>query len=275
MGTSGAWGGSNRQSWNQARELFDTAVGGQGDSGIPGLVQAVVDALIDEDPAALAPEVPSDTQPLDLPGPVSVSSSGGGGGGGGGGGASAGGVRAAGKGRSGGSSRRRVGRSAGRGGVALGAGYALRRGDAAALGELGLDLAALEAMSPREQRLALLNATLGDANHPDEFALRRAADEFLKEILTRDPIPDPVDLLRDFIAKLIHNLGVVELMKQIDDGAVDAQAAAKKEKRIAAWIQTRLRKESFSVEGTLVSLREFQRTAAKLSATALTILRGS
>lgn len=271
MGTSGAWGGSNRQSWNHARELFDAAVGGQGDSGIPGLVQAVVDALIDEDPAALAPVVPSDAQPLDLPGPVSVRSSGGGGGGGGG---SAGGVRAAGTGRSGGSSSRRVGRSAGRGGVAIGAGYALRRGDAAALGELGLDLAALQAMSPREQRLALLNATLGDANHPDEFALRRAADEFLKEILTGNPVPDPVELLRDFIAKLIHNLGVVELMRQIDGGAVDAQAAAKKEKRIAAWVKARLRKESFSVEGTLVSLREFQRTAANLSATALTILRG-
>jgi hypothetical protein len=268
MGTSGAWGGSNRQSWTHARELFDTAVGGQGDSGIPSLVQAVVDALIDEDPAALAPVIPSDAVPLDLPGPVFVSSSGGGGGG------VAGGVRAAGKGRSGGSSKRRVGRSAARGGLALGAGYALRRGDAAALGELGLDLAALEAMSPREQRLALHNATLGDASHPDEFALRRAADEFLKEILTSEPVPDPVELLRDFIAKLIHSLGVVELMRQLDDGAVDAQAAAKKEKRIAAWIKARLRKESFSVEGSLVSLREFQRTAAKLSATALTILRG-
>lgn len=271
MGTSGAWGGSNRQSWHHARELFNTAVGGQGDSGIPGLVQAVVDALIDEDPAALAPVTPPDEVPLDLPGPVSVGSSGGGGGGGGG---SLSGVSVVGKGRSGGSSKRRVGRSAGRGGLALGAGYALRRGDAAALSELGLDMAALQGMSPREQRLALLNATLGDANHPDEFALRRAADEFLKEILISELVPDPVDLLRDFVAKLIHSLGVVELMRQLDEGAVDAQAAAKKEKRIAAWIKARLRKESFNVEGTLVSLREFQRTAAKLSATALTILRG-
>ncbi|HYN35682.1 MAG TPA: hypothetical protein VEV82_01790, partial [Actinomycetota bacterium] len=266
MGTSGAWGGSNRQSWNHARELFDTAVGGEGVSGIPSLVQAVVDALIDEDPAALAPATPSDEALLDLPGPVSVSSSGDGGGGGGGGGAVSG-VSAVGKGRAGGSSRRRVGRSAGRGGLALGAGYALRRGDAAALSELGLDLAALQGMSPREQRLALLNATLGDANHPDEFALRRAADEFLKEVLTSEPVPDPVELLRDFVAKLIHSLGIVELMRQLDKGAVDAQAAAKKEKQIAAWIKARLRKESFSVEGTLLSLREFQRTAAKLSAT--------
>lgn len=271
MGTSGSWGGSERQSWERARQLFDSAVGAQGDTGIPTLVQAIADAPIDEDPAALNPVIAPEAEPLILPRSVRLRDQSGGGSGAGG----AGGVRSSGTGRSGGGSRRSVGRSAGRGGLALGAAYALRRGDAAALGELGLDLTALEAMSPREQRLALLNATLGDANHPDEFALRRAADEFLKAILTSESVPEPVDLLRDFIARLIHNLGIVELMRQIDDGVVDAPAAAKKEKNIGAWITTRLRRETFKIQGSLVSLSEFQATAARLSATALTILRGA
>lgn len=272
MGTSGSWGGSNRQSWQHARELFNVAVGAQGDGGIPKLVQAIVDALIDEDPAALWPATPAATLPLNLPGPVRVKGSGGGSGGGGGGARS--GARAAGSGRAGGGSRRRVSGGASRGGLALGGGYALRRGDAETLLELGLDLAELEAMSPREQRLTLLNATLGDANHPDEFALRRAADEFLKQILTAGQVPKPVELLRDFVAKLIHNLGIVELMRQIDTGAVDARAAARKEKRIGDWIRTRLRRETFDVKGALLSIREFQAVAARLAATALTILRG-
>jgi hypothetical protein len=161
-----------------------------------------------------------------------------------------------------------------RGGLALGSAYALRRGDAAALGELGLNLGELQAMSPRQQRMALLNATIGAASHPDDVALRRAADEFLKQVLTADTTePEPIGLIRDFVASYIFNVSLVEIAKQLDEGQIDQAEALLREREIRDWTRARLRREDFGIDGPLVSLRDFQQTAARLAATALTILQ--
>lgn len=283
MGTSGAYGGSERQAWQRARALFDGVLSDDTDAGIPSLVQALAQALADEDPSSLHPrddfEEPlpnAQTLPRLLVGlPVHLArlvSSGSGAGGGAAGGGTV--LRAATPrgGRRGGSTRRSVARGARLGGRALAAGYALRRGDRAALGELGLDLDQLQVMSPRQQRLALLNATIGDATHPDDVAVRRAADEFLKQILTENP-PTALDAVRGFVAALILRLGMVELKRQLDSGDIDPATASLKEKTIQDWIQARLRSEDFGLNGAIIAIADFQRTAATLAATALEILR--
>jgi hypothetical protein len=157
--------------------------------------------------------------------------------------------------------------------VALGSAYALRRGDAATLREIGLDLAELQAMTPRQQRVALLNATLGAASHPDDVALRRAADQFLKLVLTAETVPEPIDLLRDFVALYIHSVGLVEIGKQLTEGVIDQALAVRREREIRDWIRARLRRETFGVEGPIVSYQQFRQTAARLAETAFTILR--
>jgi len=283
MGTSGAWGGSQTQRWRQARQLLDQLP----DSGPPdprphpdtdppadpppaadALLDAIATGLTGDDPSATA-DPPG--QPLPslgaLLGPRRPDRGSGGGGG------SAG----RGSGGGGGGGRRQLSRTAQRGGVAIGAAYALRRGDAAALADVGLDLAELQAMSPRAQRMALLDAILGQPDHPDDVAVRRAADEQLRELLTTSPDgdPDPLDLLRGFVGKLIHRVAVVELVDQLDRGATDQAAALRKERRIGEWIRARLRRERFGATGALVALADFQRVAARLLATALSILRST
>jgi hypothetical protein len=285
MGTSGAWGGSQTQRWQQARQLLDQLP----DPGPPdpqpppdtdplpelpplaadALLQAIAAGLIGDDPAATGD--PAGRPLPTLAALVGPRRPGRGrtGGGGGAAGASGGG------GGGGGGGRRQLGRAAQRGGVAIGAAYALRRGDAAALAEVGLNLAELQAMSPRTQRMALLNAILGQPDHPDDVAVRRAADEQLRELLTTSPDgdPDPLDLLRGFVGKLIHQVAVVELVDQLDRGAADQTAALRKERRIGEWIRARLRRERFGATGALVALVDFQRVAARLLATSLSILR--
>jgi hypothetical protein len=281
MGTSGAWGGSQTERWRQARELLDQLQ----DPGPPGpsdprpppdtdpaadpppaaaeLLDAIAAALAGDDPVAADPA----GRPLPSLGVLLGPHRSGGGTGGGSGGAPPG--------SGGGGGRRQLGRAAQRGGVAIGAAYALRRGDAAALADVGLHLAELQAMSPRAQRMALLDAILGQPNHPDDVAVRRAADEQLREILTSPSgdDPDPLDLLRGFLGKLIHQIAVVELVGQLDRGAADPAVALRKERRLGEWIRARLAREQFGAAGALVALADFQRIAARLLATALSILR--
>jgi hypothetical protein len=241
---------------------------------VGALLDAIASGLAGDDPAAASPA----DRPLPSLGALlgprpGAAGHGSGGAPGRGGGAGAGG----GGGGGGGGGRRQLGRAAQRGGVAIGAAYALRRGDAAALADVGLNLAELQAMSPRAQRMALLDAILGQPNHPDDVAARRAADEQLREILTAAPspaAPDPLDLLRGFVAKLIHQVAIVELVGQLDQGAADQTAALRKERRLGEWIRARLPRERFGARGVLVTLADFQRVAARLLATALSILRG-
>ncbi len=290
MGTSGAWGGSQTERWREARELLDQVE----DLGPPGPPDPqprpeadpaadpppAADALLDAIAAGLAGDDPAAADPAGRPlpslaallGPRRTGGTGGSGGSGG-----AGGGAAPGGGGGGGGRRRQLGRAAQRGGVAIGAAYALRRGDVAALADVGLNLAELQAMSPRAQRMALLDAILGAPNHPDDVAARRAADEQLREILTAPSgaDPDPLDLVRGFVGKLIHQVAVVELVDQLDRSAADPAAALRKERRLGEWIRARLARERFGATGALVALADFQRIAARLLATALSILRSS
>lgn len=280
MGTSGSYGGSGTQRWQQARERLNDLLTNpdSGDKQGP-VVQSIVEALIQDDHSALAPEESDD---LILPIPLPGLQPGSGPHVRGGGSSRSGGTGGAIRGRSSGSARsgtgggrtgRQIGQGVRRGGLALGSAYALRRGDATALRQLGLDLGELQAMSPRQQRIALLNATVGAASHPDDVALRRAADEFLKQVLTAASEPAPAELIRDFVASYIFNVGLVEITKQLDQGNIDQVVALEKEREIRDWTRVRLRREDFGIQGAIVSLRDFQQTAARLVSTALTILR--
>jgi hypothetical protein len=281
VGTSGSYGGSGAQRWQQARDRLNDLLNDASSGGSEApVVQSIADALIQDDPTALTPDESDDlVLPAPLPGlgvgrGMSARGRGGSSGGGGGPGGSVRG-RSSGSARSGTGGRRgrQISQGVRRGGLALGSAYALRRGDATALSQLGLNLGELQAMSPRQQRIALLNATVGAASHPDDVALRRAADEFLKQVLTAASEPEPADMIRDFVASYIFNVGLVEITKQLDDGNIDQTVALEKEREIRDWTRVRLRREDFGIQGAIVSLRDFQQTAGRLAATALMILR--
>src|SRR3972149_3366638 len=63
MGTSGGYGGSQRQAWQRARNRFDEVLADPGDAAVPSLVQAIAQALVNEDPPSLHPE-DSTNEPL-------------------------------------------------------------------------------------------------------------------------------------------------------------------------------------------------------------------
>lgn len=282
MGTSGAYGGSGTQDWRTVRTLFDQLSadddGGEGVDGAttddtsirPGedladLTAAIATALRNEDDGLRRPAGPTPLATL-MPRRGQAGSGGGGGAGGG--------VRSEGRpqGRSGGGSTRSVGRAAARGGVALGGGFALRRGDREGLAELGLDLDELRKLGPRSQCARILEAVLGETGHPDEGALRAAAAEQLKAIVTLDVAPSQADALRGFIAAFVFQLALVELRSQLAQGDVDVAVAAKKEGRMRRYIERRVAHLNVPDAGSL-KIAEFGAHADRLAIEIVEILR--
>lgn len=284
MGTSGAYGGSAGARWRRARDLLgDTAAdapGGGADSAdgdvrptdhdlLDDLGQAIGQALTGDDPDLGRPAPSPAAFPLPDILPRRPQGGGGGGGGVGTAGSGARGTTGA-AGRAGGGSRRRVLRGAARGGAALGSAYALRRGDAAALREFGLNLDDLRGLSPRMQCARILDAVLGDAGHPDEYALRQAAAEQVKAIILAETPPSEADSIRGFIASYVFQLCIVELRSALASGGLDAPSAARKEGRIRDWIARRVRKVQVPAQ---LAIDAFRSTAARVAHEAIRILR--
>jgi len=280
MGTSGAYGGSGRRDWKKARQLlldFPQSANGSGTDGaqppnedemIDSLWGTIADALVGEDPSLDNPSVDEELISLDHFVPhLRVRSSQRSGGAGG---AVQGARRPVG--RSGTGSRRQVARSAARGGTALGAAYAVRRGEAGPLEELGLSLDDLRGLSPVRQCAAILDAVLGEGGHPDEFALRKASLESLKQILQSESPPEEIDAVRGFVVNFVFELMLVELQAELDAGTVDATESAQREKKMRRYLERRVGQVRLNASGQ-VKPSELRAIAARLAGEVIRVLR--
>ena len=280
MGTSGAYGGSGRQSWGNVRTLFDAlsedvnGTDGAPDQAVPSdsdadalgdLAEALGDALAGDDSTLTDPPTP-----VSLGNLLPPSRGSGGTGGGGAGGAIRG--TSASSGRVGAGSRRSMTRAAARGGAAIGGAFALRAGDRDGLAELGLDLDELRGLGPRAQSARILDAVLGEGGHPDETALRAAAAEQLKAIVIQEAPLSEADALRAFIAAFVFQMALVELRAELAKGVIDTQHAAKKEGRLKRYIKQRVSTLDVATDGHW-RIADFSTQAGRLVSEAIALLR--
>lgn len=315
MGTSGSYGGSGKSSWQAARRRFEElaesgggggagADAGSGDAtaadtpaadaaqggGAAGAPAATNDAALGAAAAAIAAALARDDPDLGrrtpriypLPGllpRLSGRGSGGGGWGTGGGGSTGGGGGGGGAsrgvGRIGDGSRRSVSRGIQRGSSALAAGYALREVDRAALETLHLDLDTLQTLGPRQQCDRILAAVLGDGDHPDEYALKKAAAEQLKAILSAETPPSALETVQDFISGYIYQLGLLEIRAQMKAG-LDTALVVGIEKDLKAWIKSRVRAARAGLAAAAaIPVGQMQEIAARIGNEAIRIIRAA
>jgi hypothetical protein len=274
MGTSGSYGGSGAADWQEAHDAFDALPGStpagsdagdlpdhaEGQQLLNNLLSALSTALQKDDADHGTPSATG--YPLSA---LLVSPRGGGGGGVGGG------TQAL-AGRAGAGSRRQVLKGSARGAAAVAGAYALRSGDAARLQELGLDLAELRNLGPRAQISRILQAVLGDAGHPDEAALRKAATRWVKAVLLDPEPPAPQEGLRGLVVEWIYELSLVELGSQKAQGNLTAQEAIRKQRWLRSWLERRL-KRLVIPDTRRMTVQQFSATAAKVTGEALRMLR--
>jgi hypothetical protein len=280
MGTSGAYGGSDSNGWVSARDAVTAIpadVGASGtttpgggevfDDAVAGAAAAIAAAMVAEEPGL--GWAPSDYPISNLLPWRRIA-----GGRGGGGGGAAGGSRTRGAsrtgGRTGGSSRRNMVAGAQRGGLALGAAYALRNRDGAGLAAVGLDLAALEALPPAGRVSRILDAILGPATHPDEQVLRAASVEQVKAIVMGEVPPRIADAIRAFVENYVWKMGMLELRAQYPGGLPAADVLLKRERELKNYIRARMR--SVTVPATIAAAN-LQAEAGRVLRDVLRVLR--
>jgi hypothetical protein len=225
MGTSGAYGGSGAGAWDDAHTAYEQAAGpSKATPPIAKVAEALIAALRRGNGAtATAPgsyDAGTVRPSRGSSGDHTRSSTGGGG-------------RVAGGG---------MGRHTARGATAVGGAAAYRARDAAALADLGLDLAALEELpSDRARCTAIADALLGAPAHPDDAALKAAAIQTMMEALRSPDELSSDDLVESFTANLTYELVMVEITSQRRAASVRPKDAAKTETKMKKYIRNVLR----------------------------------
>lgn len=279
MGTSGAFGGSGSADWKAAHDLFGAAAGASGaDSAGPSspaearpspadVAQAIAAAFQSGDAALRRTQVPE--FPLGRLLTRSNSRSGGGGDAGGSGGGVRSGSRQGGAGQRGGRSMQH---SAARGAAAVAGAFALRSGDAAALGELGLRLADLRTLTVSEQCQLIADDVLGAPNHPDDVAVRKASIATMRSLLQATTPMSEDDVLRLFLAHLVTNTSMVELKSKQQRESLSPKAVLRVERQVQKYITQRVKKVRITALGRF-SPQRFVNRAAQFATEALHIIR--
>ncbi len=271
MGTSGAYGGSPGMKGvrDLTREWLD---GGGGDSNGDPPVPPV---------PTPPPPNPTDDRPVPPPVPVTPAlvgiirslgrglSSGPGGGGG------AGGTGGAGGGSSGGGGGRSRSRASTVGGRALGGVYGVRAGNAAAVGELGLDLGELAGLTRYHQAQRILDAAMGPRGDVLDSEMREANAATVLWALSEEIAPAPLEMANRWVVEYVWQMWITETgpTMQLRSGEGFDRVRAEQEMRAAleATVAARelpsgrpLTSADFTsaIDGALSSLRRISGTGA-------------
>lgn len=260
MGTSSSYKGSSSASWKNARDRFNEVDSNSGENtDVSSTANAIGNAL-------------SNDLPIKISISFSISSLSARGGSGGGGGAGAGGSRERQNGRAGSKSVRQPLRGAARGATAIRAAFDLLNGNRAELDKLGLNLDELQGLGPQEQCARIVDVIIGDANHPDDAALKRAVIEHLKNILLPDEAPSIEDTVKSFVGEWIFQLALVELRAESNQEAVNAADIRQKENKLKDWLRVRMKQMSFP-DAENLSAQKLANATAKLTSQAIALLK--
>ena len=255
MGTSGAYGGSGTASWDDAHNLYEqVAVGGTRPS-TEDLVKTLTQAL---DKTRGGPPPAPGTYAAGQSGPR----------------------RAAGtdsythsKSSIGGGGRPGLAGSAARGAAAVAGASAYRARDAQGLAELGLDMAALDAMPDDTARCeAIAQELLGVPVHPEDAALKSAAMETMLQAMEAAQEPDAERLIEMFTGNLTYEYALIELTSEHRKDPVSPAEAAKMEEEIKEYIANDISNPVDKPVGTL-SKQGLIDKAASLAHEVLNIFR--
>lgn len=255
MGTSGAYGGSGTASWDDAHDLYDQVRGDTAGASVEERVRAFTRAL---NQTAGRPSLASGAYKVGQTGPSRPSGSGG---------------YTRSKTATGGAGRSGLAGSAARGAAAVAGASAYRARDAQGLAELGLDLAALDALPDDTARCeAIAQELLGIPAHPEDAALKSAALQTMLQAMEAQEEPDAERLVELFAGNLTFEFALVELTSEHRKNPIPPAEATKLEQEIKEYIASDLSNPVDDAVGKL-SKQGLIDKAVSLAQDALSIFR--
>jgi hypothetical protein len=170
--------------------------------------------------------------------------------------------------RKGGSGRRSRLHAASVGGAVLAAGLAVRSGDGATLGALGLSLDELRTLGPVAQCSRILNALVGSGADIDEAEMRSASSTALVTVLTEDL--SPVAAVRTFIVEYVMEITVTEIgatMREAEAGEVSVEIEDGLRSLITAQV------DQLALDGAQLGAQQLQDALYSALGSARTVLK--
>lgn len=276
MGTSGAYGGSagSGRVRQQTQNWLDSGGGGGADAGAPPPQPPA-------DPPPSPPSRPSAAPPSVSPALVGViatlartlatggavlGGSGRGGTGGGGSGGEGGGRGGAGRSQA---------RASTAGGRALGGAWGTRAGNAAALAELGLDLADLQGLSKYQQAQRILDAAMGPRGDVLDSEMRQANASTVMWALTEPVEPTPAEMATRWVIEYVWEAWVTEAGPKLQERCPTADERIRAEQEMRAALESVVAAHGLpddrpltsadftaAIDGALGSLRRISGSAA-------------
>lgn len=220
MGTSGAYGGSGTASWDDAHDLYEQVAGGGTSPPVEAIVAAFARAL---NKTAGGPSLAPGAYTVGQTGPSRPSGA-------------SGGYKHS-KTSTGGGGRPGLAASAARGAAAVAGASAYRARDAQGLAELGLDMAALDALPDDTARCeAIAQELLGVPAHPEDAALKSAAMQTMFQAMEAPEEPDAERLVEMFAGNLTYEYALVELTSEHRKAPVPPAEATRMEQDIKEYI---------------------------------------
>ncbi len=221
MGTSGAYGGSGTASWDDAHDLYEQVAAGGTRPPVEDLVEAFSRALNKTkggSPLAPGAYVVGQTGSSRPPGTDGYTRS---------------------KTSVGGGSRSGLAGSAARGAAAVAGASAYRTRDEQGLAELGLDMAALDALPDDMARCeAIAHELLGVPAHPEDAALKSAALQTMLQAMEAAEEPDNERLIEMYTGNLTYEFVLIELTSEQRRDPVPPAEAAAMEQEVKAYIKS-------------------------------------
>ncbi len=255
MGTSGAYGGSGTASWDDAHDLYEQVAGGGASAPVEDLVRAFTRAL---SKTAGGVSVAPGAYAVGQTGPSRPSGSGG---------------YTHSKTATGGGGRPGLAGSAARGAAAVAGASAYRARDAQGLADLGLNMAALDALPDDTARCeAIAQELLGVPAHPEDAALKSAAMQTMLQAMEATEEPDAERLVEMFAGNLTFEYALVELTSEHRKDPMPPAEAAKMEQEIKEYIASDISNPVDQAVGKL-SKQGLIDKAASLAQDALSIFR--
>jgi hypothetical protein len=226
MGTSGAYGGSPgfkpvRDQTQQWLGAGAAGSGGGGGDGTPGPPELPPGPPVSPPPVPGAPPVgPALARIIAALGAALA----GGGGGRGGAGTLTGGGR-------------NTTRASTAGGRALGGAYGARTGNAATLGELGLDLGELTGLTRYQQARRIVEAAIGPRGDVLDSELRQANASVVLWALTEEVEPTPADLANRWVVEYVWEVWITESGPLLQEHSADGSDRVRLEQEMRAALE--------------------------------------
>jgi len=226
MGTSGAYGGSPgfkpvRDQTQQWLGAGAAGSGGGGGDGMPGPPELPPGPPVSPPPVPGAPPVgPALARIIAALGAALA----GGGGGRGGAGTLTGGGR-------------NTTRASTAGGRALGGAYGARTGNAATLGELGLDLGELTGLTRYQQARRIVEAAIGPRGDVLDSELRQANASVVLWALTEEVEPTPADLANRWVVEYVWEVWITESGPLLQEHSADGSDRVRLEQEMRAALE--------------------------------------